>query len=106
MHYGMLFNIQSYSYFTHTQVTKMKEEPMDIESIDREDEEIDIELTSDDPESNAAASTDSSAAPAPTAATSSTCKQQDSDGKAPKQVMIVSSCGCNVCSLRNCIYLD
>ena len=79
---------------------------MDIESIDREDEEIDIELTSDDPESNAAASTDSLAAPAPTAATSSTCKQQDSDGKAPKQVMIVLSCGCNVCSLRNSIYLD
>lgn len=59
---------------------------MDIETIDREDEEIDIELTSDDPESNTITSTDSTTVPTFSTAANSANKQQDGDSKVPKQV--------------------
>lgn len=45
---------------------------MDIETVDREDEDIDIELTSDDPESEATSQT--------------AIKCPEADVKAPKQV--------------------
>jgi len=49
------------------QVTKMKEEPMDIETIDNEEEEIDIEFTDD---------------------TDTFGKMQETDSKTPKLVSV------------------